>query len=310
MATTQKPTETVNFRDTYQEVTNAVIHALEVGTIAWKCPWNQLDMPKNIVTANYYRGWNAIWLNCLTNIKSYKTSYYLTYKQAQDLGGTIMKGEKGTHVIYWATIKGKTDAIETEHTAEETTKQYQKMVPKIYTVFNIDQTEGIEFPNYEPQPKTELEKITACEEIIESMPNCPKIYYKGQDAYYRRSTDTIVLPDLQSFNTNAEFYSILFHELAHSTGHESRLNRKELTETDGFGNPNYAKEELTAEMTASFLNAITGLQDTTFDNSAAYIENWLTALRNDKTLIIRAAGQAQKAADYILNVQLETSFDE
>ncbi len=142
------------------------------------------------------------------------------------------------------------------------------------------------------------------------MPKSPQIFYKGKDAYYRRSNDTIVIPKMQKFDNAEAFYSTLFHELAHSTGHESRLNRKELIESDGFGNPLYAKEELTAEMTASFLNAITGLQDTTFDNSAAYIENWLTALKNDKTLIIRAAGQAQKAADFILDVQHEAVMQE
>jgi antirestriction protein ArdC len=309
MATTQKSAETVNFRDTYQEVTNAVIKALEEGTVAWKCTWDQ-GLPKNFVTNNNYRGWNSIWLNCLTNIRNYKTPCYLTFKQAQELGGTIKKGERGTQITYWASIKGKPAEAEHESTEEVTSKQYQELVPKMYTVFNIDQTEGIEFSEYEVQPKTELEKITACEEIIESMPNSPQIYYKGNRAYYRRSNDTIVIPQLQKFNTAAAFYSTLFHELAHSTGHESRLNRKELTESDGFGNPLYAKEELTTEMTASFFNAITGLQATTFDNSAAYIENWLSALRNDKTLIIRAGGQAQKAAEFILNVKYEAVINE
>lgn len=112
----------------------------------------------------------------------------------------------------------------------------------------------------------------------------------------------MVVPSLTKSVSAEGYYNTLFHELAHSTGHTSRLNRKELMEHDGFGKSNYAKEELTAEMTAAYLCAVTGIGQPTIANSAAYIENWLKALKNDKSLIIMAASQAQKAADYILNI--------
>jgi antirestriction protein ArdC len=127
----------------------------------------------------------------------------------------------------------------------------------------------------------------------------------GASAYYTPASDTVVVPSLNSSTSSEGYYSTLFHELAHSTGHESRLNRKELVNSDGFGNTNYAKEELTAEMTAAFLCAITGIHQPTIANSAAYIQSWLKALRNDKTLVIKAAAQAQKAADYIMSVFYE-----
>jgi antirestriction protein ArdC len=179
------------------------------------------------------------------------------------------------------------------------------MVPKTYTVFNIAQTDGIEFPCFEAELRSETEVIEACENIIDNMPNKPIIRKNGTSAYYQPTTDTVVVPSLKRCKSNEGYYSTLFHELAHSTGHESRLNRKELLASDGFGTAAYAKEELTAEMTAAFLSAITGIGQAT-DNSAAYIESWLKALKNDKTLIIKAAAQAHRATDYIMQVTYET----
>lgn len=299
------------FIDTYQEVTDAVIKALEEGTVIWQCSWNETGFPKNITTGNQYRGWNSIWLNFHSIIKGYQAPFYLTYKQAQALGGTIKKGEKGTRITYWATIQLKNQTTETtDRTTGETTETHPtKMVPKSYTVFNIEQTEGINFPAIEALDRTDAEKIASCQLVVHQMPARPVIK-NGTEAFYTPSTDTVIVPTLQRSKTSEGYYSTLFHELAHSTGHESRLNRKEVMQSDGFGKTNYAKEELTAEMTAAFLNAITGISSATLPNNAAYIKNWLTVLKNDKTLILKAAGQAQKAADYILNVQYEAVMTE
>jgi antirestriction protein ArdC len=309
MATTAQPTTTNTFVDTYQEVTDAVIKALEEGTIIWQCPWNQVGLPKNITSDVNYRGWNLFLLNFNTMIKGYPTPYYITYKQANHLKGSIKKGEKGVRIIYWAEVELKNQQADTttQPTAEETAKPRTIMVPKTYTVFNIAQTEGIEFPYFEVGTPSEREKIANCEIVVDNMPNRPAIRKNGTSAYYQPSTDTVVVPSLKRCKSSEAYYSTLFHELAHSTGHESRLNRKELLSTDGFGSTNYAKEELTAEMTAAFLSAVTGIGQATIDNSAAYIESWLKALRNDKTLIIKAAAQAQRAADYILTVEYETA---
>jgi antirestriction protein ArdC len=186
-------------------------------------------------------------------------------------------------------------------------KPLTRMVPKVHTVFNVDQTEGIEFPEVASLIKSEHERIEACEQVVANMPNPPRLITNGSQAFYTPVSDTVVVPSLQSFNQAESYYSTLFHELAHSTGHQTRLNRRELTDTDGFGKATYAKEELTAEMTAAFLCAITGIQQSTIVNSAAYIQNWLKALRNDKTLVIKAAAQAQRSSDYILNITYEAS---
>jgi antirestriction protein ArdC len=300
MATTAR-SNNVTFKDTYQEVTDTVIKALEEGTVIWQSSWNDAGLPKNITTGINYRGWNIFWLNFHTMLKGYQAPFYLTYKQAQQLGGTIKKGESGTKIVYWATIELKRDAENIDEIAVDEVKQ-TRLVPKAHTVFNIAQTEGIEFPSMTPIIKSPLQKIAACEQVVAEMPTKPIIITGGASAYYSPVSDTVVVPSLDSSTSSEGYYSTLFHELAHSTGHENRLNRKELVNSDGFGNSNYAKEELTAEMTAAFLCAITGIHQPTIANSAAYIQNWLKALRNDKTLIIKAAAQAQRAADYIMSI--------
>jgi antirestriction protein ArdC len=307
MATTAQPTNNT-FVDTYQEVTDAVIKALEEGTVIWQCPWNQVGLPKNITTDVNYRGWNLFLLNFHSMIKGYPTPYYITYKQANHLKGSIKKGEKGIRIIYWATVelKNESNDANTQQPVDDTSKPRTIMVPKTYTVFNIAQTEGFDFRCYDAEFRSEAEAIANCEVVVDNMPNRPTIRKNGTNAYYQPSTDTVVVPSLKRCKSSEAYYSTLFHELAHSTGHESRLNRKELLNSDGFGSTAYAKEELTAEMTAAFLNAVTGISSSTIDNSAAYIETWLKALKNDKTLVIKAAAQAQRAADYILSVVYET----
>jgi antirestriction protein ArdC len=314
MATAKKSNKNIKtattFKDTYQEVTDAVIKALEVGTVVWRCPWNKIGLPKNITTGVQYRGWNVFWLNWHTILNGYSTPFYITFKQAHELGGTVKKSEKGIKITYWATIELKNQAkeIQDQETGDTQTVIPTKLVPKEHTVFNIDQTEGIEFPRVDALQRDEVQRIEACERVIDNMPLRPKLNLNGDQAYYIPKMDVVVVPALKKFKSNEGYYSTLFHELAHSTGHETRLNRKELLEASKQGSPTYAKEELTAELTAAFLCAITGIQQETIQNSAAYIESWLSALKNDKTLVLKAAAQAQKAADFILNASNQTQI--
>ena len=293
----EKAVKATGYKDIYQEVTETVIKLLEEGTVIWQSSWHDRGWPKNHLTQLHYRGWNLFFLNFHSERKGFPTAQYLTFKQANQLGGTIKKAEKGVKIIYWATIKPKDEHASTINDEQ----QKSKLVPKTYIVFNIAQTEGIEFPNTTPIIKSETEKITTCEDVVDRMPNPPTMRFDGDCAYYQPIKDTVVVPPLEKSVGAEEYYCTLFHELAHSTGHSTRLNRKELMKTDGFGKFNYAKEELTAEMTAAYICAVTGIGQPTIENSAAYIENWLSVLKNDKTLIIKAASQAQKAADYILN---------
>jgi antirestriction protein ArdC len=298
---TLKKTHTT-YKDIYQEVTETVIKALEEGTIIWQCSWNECGFPRNYVTNTYYRGWNIFLLNFHTLKRNYPTAEYLTYKQANLLGGTIRKGERGVKIIYWATIELKDDKDKTliVNNVDSDEKKQVKLLPKAHTVFNIAQVEGIDFLKGNPIELSLLERIDNCEKVVGVMPLPPKLNLNGDKAYYMLSTDLVVVPSLTRSISAEEYYGTLFHEIAHSTGHSKRLNRKELLETEGFGKTNYAKEELTAEMTAAYLCAVTGIGQPTIANSAAYIDSWLKALKNDKTLIIKAASQAQKAANYIL----------
>ena len=172
---------------------------------------------------------------------------------------------------------------------------------RYYTVFNVAQTEGVEIPKAEVR---EFNSIDECERIVSGMPNPPKIAFGGNQAFYVPSRDLIALPVRERFDSAEEFYSTMLHEMVHSTGHISRLHRKGIHESGvGFGSETYSQEELVAEIGASFLNAKAGIVGHTLTNSASYIANWLSVLRNDKRMIIVAAGQAQKAADYILGVE-------
>ncbi len=286
-----------NNNDTYQRITDYVISQLEKGEIVWQKGWSNLGLPKNIATNHHYKGWNSFFLNFITSYFGFKTPYFLTYKQTLDKGGSVRRGEKGFQVVWWTTLKDKRKIIIEE--GEE--KEYTYRVPKIHTVFNVDQTQGIEFPKVEKMFRSTTLKIYSCEKIINNMPGLPAIKHQGDKAFYNLQNDTITLPNIERFHSDEAYYKTLFHELAHSTGHADRLDRKELVEYDGFGKENYSKEELTAELTAAYLCAACGIEEPVINNSAAYIQGWLKALENDTRLILKAATQAQAAADYILN---------
>jgi len=177
---------------------------------------------------------------------------------------------------------------------------------RYYHVFNVAQCDGIE--NL-PEPAIETTPISPPnkpEEIALFMPRRPEIKCGMRRAYYSPSADIVGMPDKTHFASEAAYHATLFHELTHATGHPTRLNRPTVTETAGFGSDPYSKEELIAEMGAAFLCGQAGIEST-LENSVAYLAGWLEQLRNDKTLIIQAAAQAQKAADFILGVKFEES---
>jgi antirestriction protein ArdC len=287
--------------DTYKRITDFVIEQLGKGEVIWRKGWNEFGLPKNITTGREYKGLNSFLLNFITMHKEFKTPYFITYKQAMSAGGTIRRGQKGFTVIYWATVENKSKKIEVDGEQEYFTYR----IPKCHTVFNIDQTHGIEYPKIEKQLRSHTEKIYACDKVIDTMPEKPNILHQGDKPCYDKMNDCVFIPPVEQFHSDEEYYAALFHELAHSTGHTRRLNRSELMQSDGFGKELYCKEELTAELTAAFLCAVCGIEQQTVNNIAAYIKGWLNILRNDKKLILKAATQAQAAADFILNKSFE-----
>ncbi|GGG59862.1 ArdC family protein [Hymenobacter glacieicola] len=275
--------------DVQEIITNRIIMALENGVTPWKKPWNAASgAPRNYRSKHVYTGINALLLGMLP----YEQAYYLTYKQAQELGGQVRRGEKGMPVVFWKVTK-KEDAEGNEK---------KSAYLQCSTVFNVAQIDGIEW-KFPEVPSREHTPQQAAEQIIAGYVGGPRIQYSDSEAYYRTSTDTVTMPEASSFHTAEDFYLTTFHELVHSTGHSKRLDRATLTEKAAFGSPTYAKEELVAELGAAFLSNTAGLDlSVTESNTASYVESWLQALRNDKTLIISAASQAQKALNHILGV--------
>lgn len=288
-------------KDIYQEVTDAVIRELENGCPIWRKGWTTFGAPRNAIGKNTYRGWNLFYLNFITQMKGYSAPYFLTYKQARENGGHIREGAHGYPVYYYPLIKRPADAEPAALPEGEEGEMVKFRVAKKFIVFNIDQCEGIDFKIEQPAELPESERLNTCEQVVTSMPKAPALLFDGSDPCYSISNDQIHMPRFSRFESAEEYYCTLFHELGHSTGHASRLNRKELTNSVGFGTELYSKEELTAEMTAAMLCGTCGITGI-IPNTAAYIQSWITALNNDKTLLLRAASQAQKAADFILNL--------
>jgi antirestriction protein ArdC len=277
----------------YQFVTERIIAALEKGVIPWRKSWSGGDSaPVNYKSKKEYRGVNVLMLLC----SGYVSPKWLTFKQAVEAGGRVIAGEKGTPVVFWNFIEKPTD---------EPGRTRKIPFLKYYTVFNLSQCEGIEDTAAPVEPVKPFEQIERAVRIVGGMPNPPTVTGGASRAAYRPSTDTVIMPQGCNFDSEPEYYSTLFHELVHSTGHKSRLDREGVAGGGFYGSQLYSKEELVAEMGAAFLCAEAGISNEVIDNQAAYIDGWLSQLRKDRKLLIQAAGKAQLAADYILNRKYE-----
>ena len=284
--------QTNNPTDVYTIVTNRIIEHLEKGVVPWRQPWADAGLPKNLISGKPYRGIN-VWLLSTLN---YPQNCFLSFKQVKELGGTVKKGEKAQEVIFWKWLEVK----------NKETKEKEKIpVLRYYNVFNISQCEGIPIEKIPKQIERNNHPIDTCEKIINEMPKCPQILNIEQKAYYRKSDDYINMPKIETFVNSESYYGTLFHELVHSTGHNDRLNRMELIKNNGFRTKDYAIEELTAEMGASYLKSYAGIPIEHLETNASYIQGWLERLKNDKKIIVHASSQAQKATDYILNIRNE-----
>lgn len=284
----------------YEIITQKIMEQLERGVIPWKKPWTT-EWPMNFKTKKRYRGINV----SLLTMNDFDSPYWLSFKQVGELGGRVKKGEKGTVIVFWKMLEAKE-----EEANEETDKKFIPLL-RYYRVWNLDQTEGIDYPKPEARILGEVELIAEAEQIIADMPNKPVIKFGGQGAFYSPKEDLVNIPIREKFKTAAGYYGTVFHELGHSTGHPDRLNRPEIANSSRFGSEKYSKEELVAEMTASFLLGHIGFtDDPEIENAAAYIGSWLKKLKDDPRFVVQAAAQAQKAADYILNINEKVGDDE
>ena len=288
--------------DLYQLVTDKIMALLEKGVAPWRQTWSSYGLARNYVSGKTYNGINKI----LMNNTIHPIPYFLSFKQAKALNGTIKKGAKGEMVFYFNVFykdaNNKTISEEQAKTLKATGQDFKKLSTlRYFHVFNVADIEGVEFNTPEVELK-ENEQIERCESIIKDMPNRPEIQFNNaNEAYYNALQDFINMPDIKQFTNSAEYYTTLFHEAIHSTGHKNRLNRKGITEPNKFGSIPYSMEELIAEMGAAFLSAEAGINyGEIVENNAAYLQGWLNKLKEDKRFIFKTAGRAQQAARYIL----------
>lgn len=280
-------------KSVYEMVTNRIIEQLQNGVIPWQKPWHGLRSGAyNRISKKNYSILNQMLLQ--------HGGEYATFKQWSDLGGKVRKGEKAEVIVFWKVLP-------VEETQEDGTKEI-KQVPflRYINVFHISQVEGIE--PLDREFLNDIEPIQEAERILAdywTRENITVEHIAGNDAYYSPMMDTIRLPLFEQFESAEEYYSTAFHESIHSTLKETRCNRtEEKNRIHASNKEEYSKEELTAELGSTFLMNMLGIETkSTFKNSAAYLQNWLSVLKNDVKFIVSASSKAEKATNYILNIE-------
>jgi antirestriction protein ArdC len=286
----------------YDRITNQIIEALEKGVRPWARPW-KAGRGGSIATPLRhngvpYRGINTLVLWLTADREGFQSPYWMTFNQVKQYGGFVKPGSKGTHIVYWGTAGGE------EEEAEDgtTTKRGGFWFVRDYCVFNLDQTEGLEErfgvqPDANPE-QTQFEHLAHAEQFFKN--TGADVRHGGDQAFYRPSADFIQMPNPENFKDRTAYYGTLAHEVTHWTGAETRLNRsiKNL-----FGNPEYAAEELVAEMGAAFTCAHLGIENEPRADHASYLGHWLKCLKADNKAIFTAASAAQKAVDLMVKLQ-------
>jgi antirestriction protein ArdC len=273
----------------YEVITERITAMLERGVAPWNRPWRgAANQPRNLMSGHVYRGINVFMLAC----SGYTSPYWLTYNQASKVGAHIRKGEKGMPVVFW-----KFGTHEIQDGDETVTKS--SVLCRYYTVFNVEQVDGLAVPSDMLNPAMPDNPIAECEHLLAAYVGRPELRHSENRAWYSPTLDVVNMPKRELFINPESYYSTLFHEMTHSTGHSKRLDRVTLTDAGRFGDANYSKEELVAEMGAAYMSGLTGIENKTIEESASYLKGWLSRLRNDPKLLISAASQAQKAVDFM-----------
>ena len=267
---------------TPQEVlVGKILEKLSQGIIPWRKSWSVNDRAVNWTTQKAYRGINSLLL---------EGGEYATMNQISAAGGKVIKGSKGHPVAFFKWMQN-----------EEADDNKGFPLLRYYTVFEINtQCEGLK--SKRKVKETTVTPIEQAEKLIEGYATIPQITHGSPS--YNPSKDLLMMPDMNEFTTEQEYYATMFHEMTHSTGHKNRLNRPAVVDTIHFGSEKYSKEELVAEIGAAMLCGTVGIENT-LDNSVAYIQSWMKKLQDDPKIIISAASQAQKATDYIQGIKVQ-----
>lgn len=289
--------------DVYEIITSKIIEKLEAGVVPWRKPWTHYSsgLPRNGVSGHEYTGINRL----LIHTTDYTAPDFYTARQVKAIGGTIRKGEKGNIVTFWKLMQFRDPSGEIDPETGDRTKKIPLL--RYYLVFNREQCDGLPPPKDTPTPSAQIDPIDAAEALISQYSDRPQIREGESRAYYQPTDDFVNMPLKGSFEAPESWYSTLFHELTHSTGHTKRLGRLERCRY--YLDDERSREELCAEMGASFLCGMSGIDQGTIDNSAAYVGSWLSVLKGDKKFLIEAAGAAQKAVDYMLG-KVRQAYDE
>lgn len=266
----------------YEIITERILELMETGTVPWKKPWD-VPEPKNLISKKVYRGINYFLLS------SVGSEYFLTFNQIKTLNGSLRKGSKSYPVIFWKPTKYTTK--------DDPDEEKTGLMLRYYTVFSVGDVEGITVPITSEIPSVHT-SIEIADKLITEMPDAPTIVHEGAHAFYSPVKDSVTVPPKEKFFASEAYYGTLFHELIHSTGHKSRLARKGVTDSDGFGSQLYGEEELIAEMGAAYLCGIAHI-NSVLENNAAYIKGWMDSIKANPKLLISAAGKAQRAVDFI-----------
>lgn len=272
-------------KDIYQKVTDKIISQLETGSPPWIKPWKNARSdgfsPYNAATGRPYHGINVLVLWS----SRYDNQGWLTYKNARSLGGYVRKGEHGEQIVFW-----QFNEVEDKKTGEKKTIPFARA----YTVFNVEQCDGLKLPKLPDPPKHENGIVDAI-----ALENGAEVRHTGNRAFFSPKEDYIAIPRSGQFDTSEDYESTLAHELTHWTGHKDRLDRNQ---KNRFGSESYAFEELVAEMGSAFLSSHIGIEPK-LAHHGAYLESWLRVLRSDNRAIFTAANMAQSATDYLMNRQ-------
>jgi len=278
----------------YDIVTEQILNLLDQGVVPWHQEWDALaGMPQNIDSKRPYSGFNLMYLWFLQKIQGWSLPYYLTYNGARKHGWHVRKGEKGNLVVFWKVYQ---KAVKNDFTGKDEEKQAR--VLRYYYLFNLAQIDG--WTEADLPKKNEIEQLPTCENLINSfVAGLPEIK-DGASPVYVPSKDIIYLPPITSYNESEYFYSSRFHETVHSTGAKKRLGRPGVVDPVNFGSEKYSLEELVAEIGAAFLSAMSGISGKVLEHNASYIQTWHSKLKENPTWIVKAASQAQKAVNYLL----------
>lgn len=281
-----------NTTNVFDQITETIVDAIERGAESYRMPWKTSGeypmSPINTASRKPYRGVNTLLLWAAAEAKGYESGTWGTYKQWQERGGQVRKGEKSTCIVFWKFFKAESE--DDDDAAGDTSRTVP--MARRYCVFNAAQVDGIEAEATEPKP--EAERIAHADEFFNAVG--VRVQPGGNRAFYRPSTDSVHMPRFDAFTEPLAYYSVLSHETTHWTAAPSRLDRDM---SGRFGSETYAMEELVAELGAAFLCSTLGLPTDPRTDHAPYVASWLKVLKNDKRAIFTAAGKAQQAADWL-----------